>query len=149
VNQQPPMHKLRMRPLKPFWDEPKTHPPCPRFFFFPHLFSAPKIFPPTYLPPPSFPPSYLPPPPPSYLPPTSHSITRPWEQNGAKCSWKSDSLSGKGSSKAKEVGPTWDPERQLHGKLPSANFFFFGCSSAKKATTAAVACFFFSLSASQ
>ncbi len=49
VNQQPPMHQLRMRSFKPFWDEPKTHPlPFPRDFSAP--FSAPKFTPPTYLP---------------------------------------------------------------------------------------------------
>ncbi len=56
-----------------FGDEPKTHPPCPKFFFFPSLL-RPKNFP-SYLPP-----SHLPPP--SYLhlpPPTSHSIARPRE----------------------------------------------------------------------
>jgi len=51
-----------------FGDEPKTHRPCPKFFF-PRFFSAPKIFPPTYLPPtylplliyvsPLLPPTYL------------------------------------------------------------------------------------------
>jgi hypothetical protein len=69
VNQQPPMHQLRMRPLKPFWDEPKPHPPCPKILFFsastlPQNFSLQ----PTYLPPTSLLlplPSYLP-------PPTSH-----------------------------------------------------------------------------
>jgi hypothetical protein len=147
VNQQPPMHQLRMRPLKPFWDEPKTHPPCPRFFFVFRLFSAPKIFPPTYLPPPTSTPSYVSPllPPPSYLP-TSSPLLPPtylslhhrtpgaeWskvqlEREQRATAWagaKSDSLSGKGSSKAKEVGPMRDLERQLHGKLPSTNFFFF------------------------
>ncbi len=59
VKQQPPMHQFRMRPFKPFWDEPKTHP-----LALPRDFSAPSL-------PQNFP--LLPTPPPStYLrPPTS------------------------------------------------------------------------------
>jgi hypothetical protein len=60
------MHQLRMRPFKPFWDEPKTHPPLPKVFGFFSLFSTPKFFLPTYLPFTYLPPSHLPPP--SYLP---------------------------------------------------------------------------------
>jgi hypothetical protein len=65
VNQQPPMHQLRMRPLKPFWDEPKPRPPCPNICIFSCLYSASKHFSPIYLPP-----TYLLPTP-SYFPPTS------------------------------------------------------------------------------
>jgi hypothetical protein len=48
-----------------FPDERKSHPPCPDFFFFFHLFSTPKfspVLPTTYLPPPTY---HLPTPPPS------------------------------------------------------------------------------------
>jgi hypothetical protein len=51
VNQQPPVHQCRMRPFKPFGDEPKTHPSLPKVLGFFSLFSAPKFFLPTYLPP--------------------------------------------------------------------------------------------------
>ncbi len=72
VNQQPPMHQLRMSPLKPFWGWTKNTSSLPTGFFF-RLFSTPKFSIPTYLPP-----TYLP-------PPTSHSITRtrePLNENG-------------------------------------------------------------------
>jgi hypothetical protein len=63
VNQQPPMHQLSMRPLKPFWGWTK-HPPIPKLFGFFNLFSAPKFFPPTNLLPTYLPaPTYIPPPP--------------------------------------------------------------------------------------
>jgi len=70
VNQQPPLHQLRMRPLEPFWGWTKTTSSLPKYIYiFPSLL-CPKTFfsylPPTYLLPPT---SYLPPP--SYLPPTS------------------------------------------------------------------------------
>jgi hypothetical protein len=67
VKQQPPMHQLRMRPLKPFWGRTINTSSLPKVIGFFHLFFAPKIFPPTYLPPShlplllTFPPSYLPP----------------------------------------------------------------------------------------
>jgi hypothetical protein len=35
MNQQPLVHQLRMRPFKPFWDEPKAHPPLPKVFGVP------------------------------------------------------------------------------------------------------------------
>jgi len=74
VNQQPPMHQLRMRLLKPFWGWTKTTSSLPNFLF---LFSASTLpqnisLLPTYLPTTSY---LLPtsPPPTSYLPPpTSH-----------------------------------------------------------------------------
>jgi hypothetical protein len=70
VNQQPPMHQFRMRPLKPFSRWTKNTSSLPKIinFFQPLLY--PKIFP--YLPPTSFPPTS------PLLPPSwfcTHSIT--------------------------------------------------------------------------
>jgi len=62
VNQQPPMHQLRMRPSKLFWGwTGNTSSPAQSFWFFQPLL-CPKVFP-SYLPP-----FHLPPPPTS-LPP--------------------------------------------------------------------------------
>ncbi len=107
VNQQPTMHQLRMRPLKPFSGWTKNTSPCPKLLIFFNLFSAPKIFP--YLPPP---PSHLPPP--SYLlvyfgftpSPAQEPLKRESEQSQHKqsqytwnqCAWT-------WSSKAPEAGP--------------------------------------------
>jgi hypothetical protein len=57
LNQQPPMHQLRMRPFKP--DEQKTNPLCPKLLIFLNLFSAPKFLPPSHIPPHYLPPTYL------------------------------------------------------------------------------------------
>jgi len=109
VNQQPPMHQLRMRPLKPFRGWTKITSSLPKVIVFFRLFSAPKIFPPTYLTPTYLPlpiyvspllPSHLPPP--SYLPPTSYlsfhrqtpgvvgtGAKREWELNGSNAELRS------------------------------------------------------------
>jgi hypothetical protein len=61
VNQQPPMHQLRMRLFKPFWDEPKTNSPSPKFLVLSasslaqsfSLLLTPPYLRPTYLTPPT------------------------------------------------------------------------------------------------
>ncbi len=54
VNEQPPMHQLKMRRSSRFGDESKTHPPLTKVFGFFSLCSTGKVFPsyllPTYLP---------------------------------------------------------------------------------------------------
>jgi hypothetical protein len=67
VNQQPPMHQLRMRLLKLFWGWTKNTSSLAQSYWFFILFSTLKVFPPTYLPPPI----YVPPPT-SHLPPLSY-----------------------------------------------------------------------------
>jgi len=65
VNQQAPMHQLRMRQFKPFWGWTKNPSSSPaQGFFSPLLF--PKILP-SYLPPPLLPTSPLLPPSPHFL----------------------------------------------------------------------------------
>jgi hypothetical protein len=61
VNQQPPMHQLRMKPLKPFSGWTKNTSPYLKLLIFFNLFSAPEFFPTSPLPP-------------SHLPPTSQLI---------------------------------------------------------------------------
>jgi hypothetical protein len=56
MNQQPPIHHLRMRPLKLFWGWTKNTSSLPKVIGFVYLFFASKFFPPMYLPP-----TYLPP----------------------------------------------------------------------------------------
>jgi hypothetical protein len=69
VNQQPPMHQLRMRPFKPFWGWIKNTSSLAQSFWFLQPLLYPKVFP-SYLPPSYLPrPSYLPP---TYLPPPTY-----------------------------------------------------------------------------
>jgi hypothetical protein len=98
VNQQPPMHQLRMSPFNPFCGWTSSLPV--EIFFFTSSLPRNSLPPPSYLPPPTFhlpsPPPLLPPP--SYLPPTnptppslhrqsSRDLERLWSGSWSGWSW--------------------------------------------------------------
>jgi len=119
VNQQPPMHQLRMRRSSRFGDESKTHPPLTKVFGFFSLCSVGKVFP-SYLPPPPtsllltfplLPPSHLPPPPTYLTSFCTHSIIRAWEslkQEGKIRSFKREGRSGNQKRKGKIGSQKWE-----------------------------------------
>ncbi len=146
VNQQPPIHQLRMRPLKPFWGWTKNTSSLAKVIHFFSLFSAPEFFPPTYLP---------------WF--CAHSIARAQEQRqnsravGARpelgSSWngsiatiarlkrahelhcQSSDCENFGTPEAK---PRRDPELELEDKLPPLSpslCFYFGHAATKKVMT--------------
>ncbi len=100
MNQQPPMHQLRMSPLRPFSGWTKIPSSLPAYIYFFHLFSTPKFSP-------LLPTTYQP------LPPSLHRQSsrdveweRAWSRSLEQRAW-SRGAAGAGA------GPTRDPGKHL------------------------------------
>ncbi len=119
VNQQPPMHQLRMSPFSPFCGWTSSLPEV--FFFFTSSLS--------HLPPPSYPPSYLPP----TNPTPPHSIAKAWVVERKLELWSCccgavelcSSCGAVAVESEQELECPWDP--RTHDQVRCLPFFFFFC----------------------